>query len=181
MSLEAIKRRKRHEKERGAALVEAAIVFFPLCIILFGIIEYGFIFKDSLTISSATRSGARTGSALASESDIYTRTVAAVQVASTAAKFKVNDELWVYKADTDGTSQGAGDPCTTNCRRYRWNGTAFAYQSGDWSIATHNACSGVMDSFGVRLQLSHDAITGVFSNLGLSERTVMNFEPKTDC
>src|SRR3954469_9850579 len=53
--------RLRRRTQRGAALVEAAIVLPVLVTITLGVIEIGFIFKDSLTISSAVRSGARIG------------------------------------------------------------------------------------------------------------------------
>jgi hypothetical protein len=48
--------------ERGAVLVEAAFVFPVFILLLFGMIEFGFIFKDSLTLSSMVQAAARTGS-----------------------------------------------------------------------------------------------------------------------
>jgi Flp pilus assembly protein TadG len=42
-------------------LVEAAFVFPVFLLLLFGMIEFGFIFKDSLTLSSMVQTGARTG------------------------------------------------------------------------------------------------------------------------
>jgi len=42
-------------------LVEAAFVFPVFMLLLFGMIEFGFIFKDSLTLSSMVQTGARTG------------------------------------------------------------------------------------------------------------------------
>jgi Flp pilus assembly protein TadG len=47
--------------ERGVALVEAAIVTPLLLMLVFGIIEFGLLFKDSLTIANAARAGARVG------------------------------------------------------------------------------------------------------------------------
>src|SRR5436305_6878790 len=55
--------RLRRRTQRGAALVEAAIVLPVLITLTLGVIEIGFIFKDSLTISSAVRSGVRIGAA----------------------------------------------------------------------------------------------------------------------
>jgi hypothetical protein len=49
------------DSERGAVLVEAAFVFPVFLLLLFGMIEFGFIFKDSLTLSSMVQTGARTG------------------------------------------------------------------------------------------------------------------------
>ena len=46
--------RGRARDERGASLVEAAIVLPVVILIVFGIIEFALAFKDSLTVSSAT-------------------------------------------------------------------------------------------------------------------------------
>lgn len=166
-------------------MVEAAIVFVPLCIVLFGIIEYGFIFKESLTLSSATRAGARTASAEPQAGTFYNDTVQAVERAATAAKFKNGDWLWIYRADADGTTLGTGDPCSTDCQIYTWNGSNFVRNGGDdWPPASQAAClgaSGGMDSVGIKLRLRHDAISGFFTDMTLSERTVMRLEPLTNC
>jgi Flp pilus assembly protein TadG len=50
--------------EGGAVLVEAAFVFPVFMLLLFGMIEFGFIFKDSLTLSTMVQTGARTGAEL---------------------------------------------------------------------------------------------------------------------
>lgn len=45
--------------ERGAAAVEFALVLIPLMVLLLGIIEFGFIFNQQLTVTNAAREGAR--------------------------------------------------------------------------------------------------------------------------
>ncbi|WP_420372033.1 TadE family protein [Pedococcus badiiscoriae] len=49
--------------DRGAAAVEAAIVTPLILLIVFGIMEFGMVFKDTLTVSTSVRAGARTASA----------------------------------------------------------------------------------------------------------------------
>lgn len=51
----------RRREERGATLVEAALVYPLLFLLLFGIVEFGLAFKDYLTVSHAARDGARAG------------------------------------------------------------------------------------------------------------------------
>ena len=51
----------RGESERGAVLVEAALVFPVFLLLLFGMIEFGFIFKDTQTLDNMTRAGVRVG------------------------------------------------------------------------------------------------------------------------
>jgi Flp pilus assembly protein TadG len=46
-------------ESRGAALVEAAVVFPLLFLILFGIIQYGFMFAAHVTLRSAAVTAAR--------------------------------------------------------------------------------------------------------------------------
>ena len=45
--------------QRGAALIEAAIIMPVLLMIVFGVFEYGLLFRDELTLAQSTRDGAR--------------------------------------------------------------------------------------------------------------------------
>lgn len=47
--------------ERGQSLVEFSLVLVPLFLILLGIIQFGFIFNSYVTMTNATREGARMG------------------------------------------------------------------------------------------------------------------------
>ena len=49
----------RRRSERGQSLVEFALVLMPLFVILLAIIQFGFIFNAYVTITNATREGAR--------------------------------------------------------------------------------------------------------------------------
>jgi Flp pilus assembly protein TadG len=172
---------------RGAALVEAAIVFIPLSVIVFGIIEYGFIFKNSLTLSSATRAGARTASAMPKtpSATFFPAVMEATKRAATAANFQEGDTMWIYEADADGNPKTAcgttgSDLCVVyTYRSGNWNGP-----SGGWNSQDEvSACLGGttpgagIDSVGIRLELSHKALTGFFTDMDLREKTVMKFEP----
>jgi Flp pilus assembly protein TadG len=52
---------ERAPAQRGQSLVEFALVMIPLFVILLGIIQFGFIFNAYVTITNASREGARTG------------------------------------------------------------------------------------------------------------------------
>lgn len=56
-------RQNRRRGERGAVLVEAAIVLPVVLTLLLGVIEFGFVWKDKLALSTGVRAGARVGSA----------------------------------------------------------------------------------------------------------------------
>jgi hypothetical protein len=174
---------RKSRDQRGAALVEAAIVLLPLCLIVFGIIEFGFVFKDSLTLSSATRAGARTASAEPRNQGFYTDTVEATRIAGSAAKFANGDELFIYKANAAGLPlSGDATSCGTSCVRYLFsNGNWVQSGGGGWSVSTQKACLGSdFDSVGVSLRLTHKSVTGFFpflNDMKLREHTVMRLEP----
>ena len=52
---------KRSDGDRGATIVEAALVYPLLFLAIFAIVEFGFAFKDWLSVSHAAREGARAG------------------------------------------------------------------------------------------------------------------------
>lgn len=66
--------RGRRSRAEGQSLVEFALVLTPLFLILLGIIQFGFIFNAYITITNATREGAREASIY-----VYDRTLTAAQ------------------------------------------------------------------------------------------------------
>jgi Flp pilus assembly protein TadG len=54
-------RPRRRPSEKGQSLVEFALVLMPLFVIVLAIIQFGFIFNAYVTITNATREGARNG------------------------------------------------------------------------------------------------------------------------
>lgn len=178
---------RRRRKEDGAALLESAIVILPLMVILFGIVEFGFVFKDSLTLSNASRAGARIASAEPTMSSFYEDTMAATSRAAGAGSFQPGDEIFIYRARDDGRPEsGSHDVCSSNCVRYTWTGSDWTQNGGGgWPPNNHQACFGEeMDDVGVSVQLTHTSITNFFpfiNNMSLREHTVMRFEPLEDC
>ncbi|MFW6136197.1 MAG: TadE/TadG family type IV pilus assembly protein, partial [Chloroflexota bacterium] len=49
----------RHRRQRGASLVELALVLFILLLILAGIVDFGRVFNHYVVITNASREGAR--------------------------------------------------------------------------------------------------------------------------
>jgi Flp pilus assembly protein TadG len=173
----------RCRSEGGAALVEAAIILPVVLLIVFGIIEWGLAFKDALTVSSATRAGVRTASAMPRQSNMAAQTKAAVEKAVAALPNGSIQQMWIYKADPstgypDGGSSFSG--CTT-CFVYSWDTATQKFVSAGsqtWNYASQSACSGAVDSVGIYLKVNHALITGFFgNNVVLKDHTVMNLEP----
>jgi Flp pilus assembly protein TadG len=161
--------------------------------LLFGIVELGFVFKDYLAVAGAVRAGVRTASANPRMASFAQ--VAANKVAQTGGAMNFNDvqELWVYKVDPlpaqggTGTNKPIGvtdfSGCTV-CVKFKWDsGTkAFVPISDTWASTTQNACSlsigGPLDRIGVYLKLKHNPFTGlVLKTIYISEASILSLEP----
>lgn len=101
---EQMKRHRRIQNERGQALVEFAIVAPVLCMVLFGIIQFGILYNNYLTLTDAARVGARKGAVSRTAVDPAAVAKAAAVKAATdldPLKFKVfvTAPLWAPGED----------------------------------------------------------------------------------
>jgi Flp pilus assembly protein TadG len=159
------------------------MVSMLLIILLFGIIESSFLFKDALSVSAAARAGARMG---ASQPKITTFAQdSANQVTNAIVGLDpVNlQQVWVYR--TTGTTGQPPATCTgtppNNCVPFTWNGTALITTGlANWTSTSQNACAGnpSRDALGVYVEYRHSSPLGFFFvNQIISESTVMWIEP----
>ena len=185
--------RRRGSGDRGAALVEAAIILPFLAIMVFGIVELGFLFRSATVVSSSSRSGARlaaaqyagaqTAPAQATVVDNVRQTVEKDLQSRGATDTPL--QLLVYRANASGDPLPSGNfnSCSTDCFVFTWNSGSgtFNAPSGSWS--NPDGCGKVIDSVGVWLQMRHDPLgfSSVFGTMDLKEKTVMRLEPRTDC
>ena len=162
---------RRARGDDGAAMVEAAIVMPLLMLLVFGIIEWGLAFLSATSTNSASRSGARTASALTLNTTYADQARLAVeQNLKGALPFATPQELWIYRV------------CGTNCIKYTWNGSSFANATGTWPAASMQVCGlpSTFDSVGVYLKVQHNFVTNFFgASKQIAEHTVMRLEPQT--
>ncbi len=97
-------RRSDIRSERGQTMAEFALVLPILCIVLFGIIQFGLLYKDYVTLTDATRTGARKAAVSRREADPVGATVAKVESAASGldlAKLNVTvtAAAWEHGAD----------------------------------------------------------------------------------
>jgi Flp pilus assembly protein TadG len=184
--------------DRGASAVEAAIVTPVVMVLLFGIIELGFVFKDYLAVAGAVRAGVRTASANPRMATFAQ--VAANKVAQTGGAMNFSDmqQLWVYKVAPTGDKPCISTtlPCVGRsdfgdcavCVKFSWNSGTQAFDpitgtgASTWASTTQNACSlsigGPLDRIGVYLKLKHDPFTGlVLRTIYISEASILSLEP----
>ena len=179
------RRTTRNRSQRGAVAVEAALITPLFVLLVFGIIEFGLMFKDYLAVVSSVRAGARIASA--EPRNVNFAADAASQIAREGAALDLSlvSELWVYKADkTTGTPVGYSDfsNCTT-CVKFKWDSASKKFlpiAGTTWDPNTQNACAGdsARDSVGVYLKYKHPSVTGmVIKDFDLQSSTVMSLEP----
>jgi hypothetical protein len=171
--------------ERGAVVLEFAIILPILITITFGIVEYSDAFHDSAIASDAARAGGRVGSAMATNPGYTTSIVDAVNSALTTLPADSPQELWIYKANADGYP-GAGNgfsSCAANCIKYIWNPATKTFnvgapQGGGWPASSHQVCTQPFDELGVYVKINHKFFTGLFgASVTLADHSVFRFEP----
>jgi Flp pilus assembly protein TadG len=200
----ASRRRFGARSERGAVVVEAALVTPLLMALLLGIIEMALLMKDDVALTSAVRNGGRTASANAgagpggineggdcvspcspANAPMFAQLAAnAIQTAGSALPKDSITELWIYKANDKGypgTNGSTTWTCSTNCVKYKWVAAkdAFRYVSGTWTSSTVNACANNSpDAVGIYMLARHDFLTGFFTNnVMIEDHAVFTFEP----
>jgi hypothetical protein len=185
-------RAERTRGDRGSALVEAAIVLPIVVLMVFGIVEIGFLFRSATIVSTSTRSGARLAAAQYGSATTPEAQLAVIDnVRLTVEKDLVSragvdtpQDLWIYQADANGNpvggdTSGAFSSCGPNCYKYSWDASTghFGVPSGSWS--SPNACGINHDSVGVFVRATHKPIgfSSVFGAFTIKEQTVMRLEP----
>lgn len=171
--------------ERGASMVEAAVVTPVVFAMLFGIMELGMLFKDYLGTQAAIRAGVRIASASPRNSTFAQLAANEVQAKSSVVNPTDFQELWVYKANAaNDFPSGRTDfgNCSV-CVKFTWDtGTGtFRPSSDTWAASAQNACTtaagGPPDRIGVYAKVRHGAFTGVIPTTTIAEGTSMNLEP----
>ncbi len=191
-------RRSQRGRERGAVVVEAAIITPLIALLVFGIVEFGLIFKDELTVSSAAGAAARTGAAIPKQPNYQEDMLKELNGRLAGLGLRDGDKVVIYKAEDDGLLKDADsqgeifDTCENdadaNCTAYTWNGTTDQWDAGsaDWEPDEQSACRDDsldpdkdLDRIGVYLDVTHDYITGFVGSgsRSVTQRSVYSLEP----
>lgn len=187
--------RRRDDTERGAALVEMAMVLPLLVLLVFGIVEYGLLFKERLTIASAASSAARTGATMGTRDEADMAILRALE----AGLFDQVDTSVLIRVDIFHANSVTGakmpgafdrytyDPTDPACK---WNpcpdgaGGSFAwglpsgYQPPGRGV-TLNPGGGGLDVLGIEIVYHHSAVTNMIPGVdrNLTERALVRLEP----
>jgi Flp pilus assembly protein TadG len=185
--------RSRHA-QRGAALVEFALIAPLFLMLVFGMLDYGMVFRDYLTVANTTRAGARVGSAAGKSATADYDILKAVASASGALPASTITRIIVFRSDASGTMNPAcNTSAVTNtasvkgCNVYSASDMALSQtalansgKSNFWLPTTRvDAQSGAgSDYVGIYLKVNHEMVTHFFGNtFTLTDKTVMRIEP----
>ncbi|HLU31104.1 MAG TPA: TadE family protein [Acidimicrobiia bacterium] len=182
--------RPRHRADRGATLVEMALVFPILVLIIMGVAEIGLYFKDYLTVTYASREGVRVAAFAGDSIDADCQVLVAVGEFLGNANLEKLDRVEIYVATQDGTQT----PGATNTARLKEGGDPTACNEpalpdDGWLRTTNKpatdrqvtAGAGPLDIVGVRIVMDHEWVTGFPPFRGevtVNETTIMRVEPE---
>lgn len=193
-----IHRSARNKSERGAALLEAALVTPIFLLVVFGVMELGLLFRDSLTTDNASREGARAASTRGNQADADYYILRTVEHGLEAIGLERLQYVVVFNASGPGDAMPAA--CATAsqagvCNRYT-AADFFAELDDAFGNDTGNFRCGTLDSswcattretslaagpdfVGIHVQTRHDFVTGMFSGGNdLGETTILRLEPE---
>jgi hypothetical protein len=176
-------------RERGAVMVEMALILPLLLLLVIGSIEFGLLFHERLTIASAASSAARTGATMgerdeadfailqALEAGLYNQVDTAVIIR--VEIFKANPITGAKLGPTDSYTYVGGSGC-------KWNpcpDLAADGPTGSWLPSTRDTVldpsGGGLDVLGVEITYHHTPVSGMIPGLDrdLTERALVRLEP----
>ncbi|MEM7341428.1 MAG: TadE family protein [Actinomycetota bacterium] len=187
--------------ERGAALIEAAFATPVFLLFVFGMLEFGLLYRDVLTINNATSQGARAASVGGQRPEADFLVLRSVEHGLAAMDIDQIDVVVVFEAaGPDDTVPAA---CLTSsqtniCNRYEPPDFALEVEDSAGNDLGNFRCStSAVDRFwcpneretsisagveyvGVYLQGEHEFVTGLFGgSRTLTETRILRLEPET--
>src|SRR5690606_37700247 len=111
-------RTRPNRRDKGATLVEMAMVLPILLLIIIGITEVGLYFKDYLTVTYSSREGARVAAFAGDSIDADCQILIAVGEFLGQANLDKLDRVEIYIANQDGSQSGGN----TNTARLKPGG-----------------------------------------------------------
>lgn len=123
------------DRDRGASLVEAAIITPVFLVLIFGLLEFGLVIRDDLTVAAMTRDTARAASAFGDEQYADFKALRISGQAARALPIELVDRIVIFDA---GSVSGSisdpthpANPCMTSATGI--NNVCNVYEVSDMS------------------------------------------------
>jgi hypothetical protein len=179
-----------HTSDRGVSLIEFSVLLPLLLVIALGAFEYGMLFRDSLTVSTAAREAGRVAASSADYGEADCVILEAAAGALTSIRNGEIDEVRIYRSDASGSIP---DLSSSTLRRYRpampSDVSTIACSGSEW-FAIHLGSNWDPDDrvndprnadwIGVQIQYTHSFTTGFLWFNGtsqLADEAVFRIEP----
>lgn len=152
--------RQRRKPHRGQALVETALFFTILMLLVAGAVDVSSLINDHLNVVYAARQGARTGSLLGNRLDSDCAIIGAVQAALTNEPNLTVNQITIYQAGPSGRpiSNAARNVYPGNTRCFVTANTATispAALSAGWPASARKNDPFYEDSIGVQIDYTY--------------------------
>ncbi len=188
-------------RERGASLIETALVVPVLLTLFFGIFEAGLMLRAELTLSNAARDAGRSASAYARSPQADYLTLRVLNHSLTPVGLEGLDYVVIFEAAGPESTMPAG--CATQsiagvCNRYtatdffkpledaagadagNFRCTATAVDRHWCPTDREASLSGGVDYIGIHIEMEHDLVTDFFgSTITLTDTIVFRMEVET--
>lgn len=185
--------------------MEAAFLTPVFFLVLIGILEYGLVFRDYLTLTNGTLAGARMASVQGDSPDADFQIIKAVKKATGPSSINVIKKLVVFKAtgpdSTISATCAALTPGTTSttgvCNAYGpatdWAAVSSPANAVNYNCTTPGRSKGYCpttrntklgpglapDFVGIYLEFNHAYLTKMFGNsITLTDTTITQLEPQ---
>lgn len=189
-------RTRRSDSESGAVLVELAILVPVLILLVLGMLEMGLAWRDSGTVTQATRQGARVVANFGDDADADLQALVSVMTVMASEAGRV-EYIIIYDASAAGGEVPAG--CHTGSQAGVCNTYVFSdlvnlttspptntalFQCGgaavQWCPNARSDTFSNLDHVGVYMKVDRPWVTNIFpgDGLELSGYTVMQVEPE---
>lgn len=181
--LSSLREMVRGRRERGATLMEAALILPLLLVIGIGLAETGFAVVDWMAVSNATREGTRVGSSAGNDPQADQVILSVVGQASCALHGGKVTRVRIYHADETGglvgSSQNVYAPTSINCATK--TSTWAPVGSLGWPSTSRANKLPTLDHLAVEVTFERKSVTGILPLFQgtFTDTAVMRIEPDT--
>jgi len=187
---------RRPRGERGAALVESALIMPVFALVIFSTLEFGLAFRSYLTLTNTSREAARFISILGNDPDADFQTVSGIVGTISLQRGAALEKVVIYKSTgpSNTTVSGPLAACRSAsvsnlCNTY--TGSALTTSPTGWGCGSTSPdrfwcptsrkvmLSDPPDYVGIYVQIVHTNATGVVgSNKTFTTQEIMRLEPQ---
>lgn len=179
---------RRRDKEKGATLVEAAIILPILIFVIVTIMELGVAFYNYLTTDFAAKEGARVAALAGDNIDADCLIVQSIVAGYSATDFDKLDSITIFQVSPSGNAV----PGKSNVWTFPGNPSDDPFDCADWSkpdpanwLSTDRDVSvgggSDLDIVGITIDTRHDWITGVppwRGTIDIARTSIQRLEPE---